>query len=58
MSAARERIQGYLKSNLQELIYEKGSLMPAFTATRLNDSDLNDVVGYLSTLRGADVAVR
>jgi putative heme-binding domain-containing protein len=54
----RERIQGYLKSNLQELIYEKGSLMPAFTATRLNDSDLNDVVGYLSTLRGADVAVR
>src|SRR6185295_16220353 len=26
----RERIQGYLKSNLQEVIYEKGSLMPAF----------------------------
>jgi putative heme-binding domain-containing protein len=54
----RERIQGYLKSNLQELIYEKTSLMPVFPATRLNDSDLNDLVGYLSTLRGADVTVR
>jgi putative heme-binding domain-containing protein len=54
----RERIQGYLKSNLQEVIYEKNSLMPAFGAGRLNDSDLNDLVGYLSTLRGADVSVR
>ena len=26
----RERIQGYLKANLQEVIYEKSSLMPAF----------------------------
>jgi putative heme-binding domain-containing protein len=54
----RERIQGYLKSNLQDLTYEKTSLMPVFAAGRLNDSDLNDVVGYLSTLRGADVTVR
>jgi putative heme-binding domain-containing protein len=54
----RERIQGYLKSNLQELIYEKTSLMPVFASSRLNDGDLNDLVGYLSTLRGTDVAVR
>ena len=54
----RERIQGFLKANLQELIYEKNSLMPAFAAARMNDSDLNDLVGYLSTLRGADVTVR
>jgi putative heme-binding domain-containing protein len=54
----RERIQGYLKSNLQELTYEKTSLMPVFTTSRLSDADLNDVVGYLSTLRGADVAGR
>jgi putative heme-binding domain-containing protein len=54
----RERIQGYLKSNLQDLTYEKTSLMPVFGAGRLNDSDLNDVVSYLSTLRGADVTVR
>jgi len=54
----RERIQGFLKSNLQEVIYEKDSLMPAFGPGRLNDSDLNDLVGYLSTLRGVDVSVR
>jgi putative heme-binding domain-containing protein len=54
----RERIQGFLKSNLQEVIYEKDSLMPAFAPGRLNDSDLNDLVGYLSSLRGADMLVR
>jgi len=54
----RERIQGYTKSNLQEVVYEKGSLMPAFPPGRLNDSDLNDLVGYLTTLRGADLLVR
>jgi putative heme-binding domain-containing protein len=54
----RERIQGYLKSNLQELVYEKTSLMPAFPTGRLSDSDLNDLVGYLSTLRGADLTVK
>ena len=47
----RERIQGYLKTALQEVIYEKASLMPAYGPDRLNDNDLNDLVGYLSTLR-------
>jgi putative heme-binding domain-containing protein len=54
----RERIQGYTKSSLQEVINETGSLMPAFAPARLNDSDLNDLVAYLSTLRGADLSVR
>ena len=40
------------------MIYEKSSLMPAFGPDRLNDSDLNDLVGYLSTLRSADLSVR
>jgi len=53
----RERIQGYAKSNLQEIVYEPTSLMPTFGAGRLNDSDLADLVGYLTTLRGADVTV-
>lgn len=53
----RERIQGYLKSNV-EVIPDKNSLMPAFDPKRLNDNDLSDLVGYLSTLRGYDVAVR
>jgi len=54
----RERIQGYLKSNLQDVIYEKTSLMPEYGPGRLSDNDLNDVIGYLSTLRGSDMAVR
>jgi len=54
----RERIQGYLKSSLQDIVYEKASLMPDFGPGRLNDKDLNDLVGYLSTLRGSDMAVR
>ncbi len=49
----RERIQGYLKSNA-EVTLEKNSLMPVFDAKRLPDSDLTDLVGYLSTLRGGD----
>jgi hypothetical protein len=54
----RERIQGFTKSDLREILYEKDSLMPIFGPGRLNDSDLGDLVGYLSTLRGVDVAVR
>jgi putative heme-binding domain-containing protein len=54
----RERIQGYLKPDLKEVIYEKDSLMPVFGPGRLNDGDLNDLVGYLSSLRGFDVTVR
>src|SRR5947209_6119400 len=51
----RERIQGFLKSNLQQVVYEKESLMPAFAPSRLNDADLTDLVGYLSSLRGTDL---
>jgi putative heme-binding domain-containing protein len=47
----RERIQGYARSNLQDVIYEKTSLMPAYGPDRLTDSDLTDLVGYLTTLR-------
>ena len=46
-----ERLQGYLKSSLKEVIYEKASLMPAYGPDRLNDTQLNDLVGYLTTLR-------
>jgi putative heme-binding domain-containing protein len=54
----RERIQGYLKADLKDVIYEKESLMPVFGSARLNDGDLNDLVGYLSSLRGGDAAAR
>jgi alcohol dehydrogenase (cytochrome c) len=49
----RERIQGYRKSDVQEVIYEKPSLMPEYPPERLSDGDLTDLVGYLSSLRGA-----
>ena len=49
----REQLQGYRKADLREVIAEKKSLMPDFTADRLKDGDLADLVGYLSTLRGA-----
>jgi len=48
-----ERVQGYRKSDLQEVIYEKTSLMPEYPPSRLSDSDVTDLVGYLGSLRGA-----
>lgn len=49
---ARERIRGYLKTDLQQVIFEKTSLMPEYAAGRLSANDLNDLVAYLNTLRG------
>ena len=40
------------------MIYEKASLMPAYGADRLSDADLNDLVGYLTTLRKPRQCVR
>jgi putative heme-binding domain-containing protein len=57
MMDMRERIQGYSKANV-EVLYDKNSLMPAFSAKQLSDGDLSDLVGYLTTLRGHDVVVR
>jgi putative heme-binding domain-containing protein len=51
-----QRIQGYLKSNVQ-VIYDKTSIMPAYDPKRLNESDLTDLVGYLTTLRGYELTV-
>jgi putative heme-binding domain-containing protein len=52
----RERIQGYLKVNLKEVVYEKESLMPVYGPDRLSDSDLNDLIGYLTTLRSSELS--
>lgn len=54
----RERIQGYQKADLQQVIYEKESLMPVFGTNRLNDGALNDLIGYLGTLREAPAAIK
>ena len=47
----QERLQGYLKSTLKEVIQETGSLMPDFGPDRVNEGDLNDLLAFLSTLR-------
>lgn len=47
----RERLQGYVKSSLKEVVHEKASLMPAYGPDRLTEAQLTDLIGYLTTLR-------
>jgi cytochrome c oxidase cbb3-type subunit III len=49
-----QQLQGFLKSGLRDVVHEVASLMPAFGPDRLNDGDLNDLLRFLSTLRGPD----
>jgi cytochrome c oxidase cbb3-type subunit III len=55
---ARERLQGYLKSNLTAVTLDKQSLMPVYGPDRLSDRDLDDLLRYLTSLRGAAEATR
>ena len=54
----RERLQGYLKSNLAEFTLDKQSVMPAYGPDRLTDRDLDDLLRYLTGLRATDAAKR
>ncbi len=51
-----ERIQGYLRDDLKGVTNEEKSAMPAFDIAKLSQSDLEDVLAYLGTLRGAPTA--
>src|SRR2546427_13068775 len=53
----RERIQGYENDKMKSVENETKSAMPIFGPDRLNDSDLDDLLRYLGTLRGFDPAV-
>ena len=53
-----ERLQGYLKADLQEVIREERSLMRQFGPDRLGEGDLDDLLQYLASLRGAVSARR
>ena len=53
----RERLQGYLKSSLASVTIDKQSLMPIYGSDRLTDGDLDDLLQYLTGLRGADKPV-
>ena len=55
---ARERLQGYVKANLTLITFDKQSLMPAYGPDRVNDRDLDDLLRYLTSLRGATEATR
>jgi putative heme-binding domain-containing protein len=52
----RERLQGYLKSALAEFKVDKQSLMPVYGPDRLSDRDLDDLLQYLTSLRGIETA--
>ena len=47
-----ERIQGYSKNSLREVVNDTTSVMPDFGTDKINDHDLDDLVSYLATLRG------
>ena len=50
----RERLQGYLKTDLREVIHDESSLMPDYGSDRLSDRDLDDLLQFLGRLRPAD----
>jgi cytochrome c oxidase cbb3-type subunit III len=51
-----ERLQGIAKSQAKTVTTEKKSLMPAYGVDQLNERDLDDLLQYLSTLRGPAAA--
>ena len=53
----RERIQGYDKAALKEMQNNSRSAMPPFGSNRISESDLDDLIRYLQTLRGYDPSV-
>jgi len=54
----RERLQGYVKANLTAITVDKQSLMPAYGPDRVNDRDLDDLLRYLTSLRGTTEVTR
>lgn len=53
-----ERLQGFVKSDVKTVTREKRSLMPAYTTQQLGESELDDLLRYLGTLRGASSSSR
>jgi putative heme-binding domain-containing protein len=50
---AQQRLQGYLKADLREVVADTASLMPAFTTDRLSDRDLDDLLTFLGSAAGS-----
>jgi cytochrome c oxidase cbb3-type subunit III len=51
-----ERIHSFEKSSLTSFKHEDRSLMPSYDTSRLKDTDLDDVVAFLQSLRAASAA--
>jgi cytochrome c oxidase cbb3-type subunit III len=47
-----QRLRLFLKSEVQDVVHERKSLMPAYTEQMLNAAELQDVLAYLESLRG------
>jgi putative heme-binding domain-containing protein len=50
----RERLQGYLKANLTDVLNEPRTVMPAYGVEQLDDAAVEDLLRYLTTLRRTD----
>jgi putative heme-binding domain-containing protein len=48
---SRDNFRSFLMDNVQEVRYDKPSLMPSYAS--MNPKDLDDVVAYLNSLKGA-----
>ena len=47
----RDNLRSFLRENIQDIRYDKPSLMPAYTS--MNPKDFDNVVAYLNSLKGA-----
>ena len=52
-----ERIQGYEKDKMKSVVDGTRSIMPAFGPDQISESELDDLVRYLMSLRGFNPAV-
>lgn len=48
---SRDNFRSFLMENVQEVRYDKPSLMPSYAS--MNPKDLDDVIAYLNSLKGA-----
>jgi cytochrome c oxidase cbb3-type subunit 3 len=49
-----EKLHLFLKKDLRDVIHERRSLMPAYTESRLSKQELQNLLAYLTSLRGED----
>ena len=49
-----KKLHLFLKKDLREVIHERRSLMPAYTESRLSNQELQNLLAYLTSLRGEE----